>query len=319
MTRRFVGSMRNGWQLLVVAGALQAAVGCGSNNAKVNGTGGTDGGGDGGGTGGKLGGVGGRGTGGSSPVDAANPACAAAPYSAVSAFGAIFDQWMVGPNSEPATLASTVGPDGSTSGTLQELDTTDGNPTNGSVKLTIPFTGPNQTLLFARLYTNPVNMQGATVTAKIKLDMGLITGPTDIGKAFIALKTTAAYTYAAGPDITLDPTGGWAMITASADAPSGAVSPPYTSCDVREIDVVIQTGPTGNYRQAVVHIDTISISYPGVDAGGDDGAADGAATDGGTGDSIVTGDGSAGGDVPADAIIDAPAATDTAADTATGG
>jgi hypothetical protein len=314
MTRRLAGSKKTGWQLLVLAGVLQAAAGCGSSSA-VGGTGGTDGGADGGGVGGKLGGVGGRtGTGGSSPVDAANPACAANLYGAVSAFGAIFDQWAVASNSTPPELAPTIVDGATTSGTLMELDPSDGNPTNGSIKLTIPFTAPNQTLLFARLY-NGVNMHGATITAKVKLDMGLITGPTDIGQAFIVLKTTIGYIYAAGPDITLDPTAGWMTITANADAPSANLSAGYTSCDVRELDVVIQTGPTGNYQQAVVHIDTISISYPaGVDAGGDDGPA----TDAGIGDATVIGDGAADGDAPADAIIDAPASTDTAAD-ATGG
>jgi hypothetical protein len=314
MTRQRI-NWKTRWQLLIVAGAVHAVAGCGANsNGNVTGTGGSDGGSD-SGMGGKLAGTGGRGTGGA--VDAANPACAANLYSAVATFGSIFDQWMVAPNSTPPELAPVLGADGAvTSGTIQELDLSDGNPTNGSVKLTIPFTAPSQTLLFARLYNNPVNMTGATITAKIKLDSGLITGPTDIGQAFIALKTTAAYVYAAGPDITLDPSAGWMTITANADAPSAGLFPGYTSCEVRELDVIIQTGQAGNYRQAVVHIDTISISYPGVDAGGDGGSA----TDTGTGDAIVSGDGSTGGDVPADAIIDAPAATDTAADAdATGG
>src|SRR2546426_1150790 len=84
------------------------------------------------------------------------------------------------------------------------------------------------------------HMAGATLPARVRLGSGLITGPTDRGQAFIALKTTASYVYAAGPDITLDPTAGWKTITANADAPSASLFPGYTSCDVREIDVVIQ-------------------------------------------------------------------------------
>jgi hypothetical protein len=280
---------------VALAGALHWAAGCGSSsngNTTDAGSGGTDG----GGTGGKLGGVGGRnGTGGNTPVDAANPACSAGLYSHESAFGAIFDSWDVANNSSDG-LAPMTSADGSfTGGTLRELDPSDGDPTNGSVKLTIPFTTPNQTLLFARLYTG-VNMTGMRVTARVKLDSGLITGPSDIGQAFLALKSTSIYLYASGPDVTLDPTGGWVTISANADFPSANTQFGYTSCDIREIDVVIQTGPTGNYRQAVVHIDTISISGPGADAGSDDAAP---ATDGG--------DASAGGDVASDVPVDSGA------------
>jgi hypothetical protein len=254
--------------------------------------------------GGRLGGTGGRGTGGSMPVDAANPACASGLYARVSAFGAIFDGWDVASNSSPE-LAPMTGADGSfTGGTLRELDQTQGDPTNGSVKLTIPFTAPNQVMLFAHQYAG-VNMSGATVTARVRLDSGLITGPTDLGQAFIALKSTSAYIYAAGPDIALDPTGGYMTISANADAPSAGLFAGYTSCDIREIDVVIQSGQNGNFRQAVVHIDTISIAYPaGVDAGGDDAAGD----DAGPGDS------GAGPDTG-----DAPASATDASDASSGG
>lgn len=312
MTRRLAGSKKTAWQLLFLAGVLQAAAGCGSSGGK-GGAGGTDGGANDGGTGGKLGGVGGRtGTGGGSPVDAANPACAAAPYSHVSTFGAIFDGWDVALNSSDGLAPMTV--DGSFSGTLRELDTAAGDPTNGSVRLTIPFTLPNQTMLFARGYSAGLNMSGMTVTARVKLDSGLISGPTDLGQAFIALKSTSSYLYASAPEMALDPTGGWVKISASADLPSSNAQFGYTACDIREIDVVIQTGPTGNYRQAVVHIDTIEISQPGGDAGTDDAEP----SDAGPGDTFVIRNDAAGGDVPADAIIDAPVSTDTAAD-ATGG
>jgi len=310
MTRQLI-SWKNAWQLLVLTGALQwAAAGCSSDASNIGGAGGSDGGTDATGGGGKLGGTGGRGTGGNVPVDAGNPACASGLYSRVSAFGAIFDGWDVAPNSSPELAPMTGADGGFTGGTFRELDQTDGDPTNGSVKLTIPFTAPNQTLLFARLYTG-FNMQGATISARVKLDSGLITGPTDSGRAFIALKTTASYTYAEGPDISLDPTAGWRTIRASADAPGANVGAGYTSCDVREIDVVIQTGPTGNYRQAVVHIDTIEISYPsGVDASVHDEAGAGTdASDSGPGDTPAS---------TPDAT-DAPASTPDASDDASSG
>jgi hypothetical protein len=145
-------------------------------------------------------------------------------------------------------------------GTLFELDTADGSPMNGSVKLTIPFTEPAQELLFAKLYAPGVALAGTKVSAMIKLDSGLITGPSDIGRAFIVLKSGPAYTWAPGNSITLDPTAGWVPLTLTADAPSPGISLEYDPCDIREIDIIIQTGQTGMYRSAVVHIDTIAIT-----------------------------------------------------------
>ena len=44
------------------------------------------------------------------------------------------------------------------------------------------------------------------------------------------------------------------------DAPNPQLPFGYSPCDVREIDLIIQTGQVGNYRPAVVHIDTIAIT-----------------------------------------------------------
>ena len=215
---------------------------------------------------------------------AGNPACNGAKYSHVSPFGSILDGWVVAGNSTPSSLAPVVSADGSTtSGTIVEIDNTDGMPATpvpGSVKLTIPFDGPAETLLFAQNMTS-LNLQGETVTAWIKLNSGLNTGPVNVGTAFLVLKTTAAYNYAPGTAISLDSTAGWVQLSIDVNNPP---QPPagYDPCDVKEIDVVIQTGGTGVYTTAVMHIDTISIGGPGGvidDAGTPD---TGTSTDSGT-------------------------------------
>jgi hypothetical protein len=255
------------------------------------------------GTGGK--GTGGAGTGGSGGF--ISPACGTnAPYSHTFGFGAILEGWTVAANSTPPSLAPVLDADGgTTSGTLVELDRNDGSPVNGSVKLTIPFNAPNQEMLFAQIMNGGLNMAGGTVTAKIKLDSGLNTNPVNNGKAFLILKTTSAYNYATGPEVPLDLSLGWVDLTFNVNAP---VMMPlgYDPCDVKEIDVSVQTGGAGTYNTAVIHIDTIEIKRPGgTDAGADtstDATAPTDATD----------------DVPAPTdAVDAPPATDTAPDVQT--
>lgn len=149
------------------------------------------------------------------------------------------------------------------SGTLIELDTSEGAPDSpdGSLKLTIPFDGPGQLLLLGRLFNTGLNFIGTTVTARIKLDSGLIVGPSDTGSANLVLKTTGAYIYDAGPAVVMDPSAGWVTLTIDPDAPSvAAASSGHYACDVREIDIEIRTGDTGSYQQAVVHIDSIAVT-----------------------------------------------------------
>jgi hypothetical protein len=242
-------------------------------------------------------------------------ACLAPQYTHVSPFGAILDGWVVATNSTPPTLAPIPGPDGSPgTGTQVDIDKTDGMPATpvlGSVKLTIPFDGPNQELLFAQ-NSQGLNMMGQTISAYVKLDSGLNTNAVNTGKAFLILKTTGSYNYVAGPMIALDSSAGWVQLSISASAPP---APPqgYDPCDVREIDVSIQTGGTGTFTTAVVHIDTISVGVPGaIDDAGTGGTG---GTDSGTPDTSAI-----------DSPIDMPSSTDTgtgdtssAGDAATGG
>ncbi len=284
-------------------GLTAAACGSSSSGGGMGGATGQDAGHD-AGSGGKA--TGGKGAGGSGMGGAGgNPACNSAKYMHTSPFGAILDGWVVAANSTPPTLAPIPAADGGTaSGTIVEIDKTDGMPATpvlGSVKLTIPFDGPNETLLFAQ-NMNSLNMAGETVTAYIKLDSGLNTSPVNVGTAFLVLKTTVGYNYAPGTAIALDSSAGWVPLSIDVSNPP---LPPsgYDPCDVREIDVVIQTGGTGTYTTAVVHIDTITIAGPGgVDAGPDDTGAPDTGTSTDTGPTV-------------DAPIDMPASTDTNGDT----
>jgi hypothetical protein len=97
----------------------------------------------------------------------------------------------------------------------------------------------------------------------------LNTGPVNVGRAFIILKSTAAYVYVAGPVISLDPSAGWTQISIDANHPP-TQPPGYDPCDIREIGVSVQTGSAGTYTTAVVNIDTISASGPSGGDGGSD-------------------------------------------------
>jgi hypothetical protein len=247
---------------------LSIAACSGSSSGGIGGATGHDAGND-AGSGGK--GTGGKpGTGGA-PGMGGNPACMGPRYMHTSTFGAILDGWVVAANSTPGTLAPVPGVDGGPgTGTQVEIDNTDGMPATpvvGSVKLTIPFDQPNEEMLFAQ-NMNGLNMKDEVVTAYIKLNSGLNTGPVNVGRAFLILKSTAAYDYVAGPSVSLDPTAGWVQLSIDVNNP-GQVPQGYDPCDIREIDVSVQTGATGTYTTAVVHIDTIAIGIPGVveDAG----------------------------------------------------
>jgi len=258
-------------------GSASGAAGATSAGAGGNGTGGT--------------GTGGKSTAGSSSggTGGGNPVCAAAPYEHTFGFGALFEGWAISSFSTPSLVpmgGSGGTPDGSggtagndaggeggdfpggtggasPTGTIMELDTSDGAPDslNGSLKLTIPFDAPAQLLLLAQVYNTNLNFAGTLVTARIKLDSGLSVGPSDTGRATLVLKSTDGFIYSPGPAVVLDPSAGWTTLTLDPDAPSAeALSAGYNACQIREIDIEIRTGDTGNYRGAVVHIDAITVA-----------------------------------------------------------
>jgi hypothetical protein len=100
--------------------------------------------------------------------------------------------------------------------------------------------------------------------------------------------------------VSLDPTAGWVQLSIDVNNP-GQLPVGYDPCDVREIDVSIQTGGTGTYTTAVMHIDTIAIGVPG------------AVEDAGTPDTGTSTD------APADTGTDTASGGDDAGDGSTGG
>jgi hypothetical protein len=283
---------------LVVLSVGQAIAGCddsddgegsnttgGSAGAASGGTAGSGMGGTGmagGGTaGGGRGGSGGGGSGG------ANAACSAAPYEHTFGFGALFEGWAISSFSTPSLVpvpgtggmggssgsgmvaggegGDAPGGAGGTSpmGTIMELDTSDGAPDSpdGSLKLTIPFDAPAQLLLLGTVFNTGLNFTGTSVTAQIKLDSGLITGPSDTATANLVLKSGEGFIYYAGPATVLDPTAGWVTLRLDPETPSAeALAAGYSPCAIREIDIEIRTGNTGSYQQAVVHVDAVSVA-----------------------------------------------------------
>jgi hypothetical protein len=193
-----------------------------------------------------------------------SPVCLLPQYTHVSAFGSIFDGWWVGTNSAFALTTDVEG------GTMVVLDPSEGSPANGSVKLTIPFSDVNQQVLFAQSWPTGINLRGTTVTARIKLDSGLNISPEHAGQAYLVVKSTFAYLYAPAAATNLDSSAGWTTLSLDADHPLAALPVGYDACDIREIDVIVQTPDMGTFTKAVVHIDTIEVSArSGADAAAD--------------------------------------------------
>jgi hypothetical protein len=106
-----------------------------------------------------------------------------------------------------------------------------------------------------------MNFTNTMVTAQIKVDSGLIVGPSDTARANLVLKATDGFVYYAGPAVVLDPSAGWVTLTIDPDAPSSdAVTAGYDVCEIREIDMEIHTGDSGSYQTAVVHVDAITVA-----------------------------------------------------------
>ena len=179
-------------------------------------------------------------------------------------------------------------------GTAIAIDATAGNPSPGSVKLTIPFDGLAEQLIFQQLLNmdnNSMgdNLSGATISAQVRLDSTNASIDSSFNVKF-ALKATAAYVYAEGPSVTLQE-GNWTTVTMAVD--SAAQVAGFDTCHVFEIDLLINSGNSGTYMgSTVMHIDTIAVSSAdgGVASdgggsneggGGGDGGSDGGSSDSG--------------------------------------
>jgi len=141
---------------------------------------------------------------------------------------------------------------------------TDGEPTPGSIELSIPFTAAGQNV---DVGANPtgVDLRGKTLTARIKIVSGF-EGPMDLTMApaiaRLYAKSGAAYIYANGQFNNLTAVGTWIPITFVVSMPdfvamsdAGAWDP----SNVTEIGVQLETsGTTTTASTAVVRIDTVT-------------------------------------------------------------
>jgi hypothetical protein len=324
----------------LLAGILIVASGCGGDDTGTTGAGGGTGGSAGAGTGGTTGTGGSVGTGGTTgtggsvgtggipgtggsvgtggttgtggaPVSDAAVVCALPVYTNVFRFvGSTSDGWGINQFSNPPSLfPGTNVETGAMTGTLLEVDRNNGNPAPGPAKLTIPFDGPAEQLIFQQLLssgTAGVNLGGTTISAQVRLDSLAGGAVASIVQGAIAIKSTAGYTYAQGPSVNLQE-GSWVTVSMPTDS-AVLMNSIFDTCDVREVDVLLLTGASGTYGTAVVHVDTIAFTAgdAGVPPEGDGGAANpDASLDGGAGDAPSTvdaaGEAETGSTVPPDA------------------
>ena len=161
--------------------------------------------------------------------------------------------WRFPTNSE--TWAASYGEPSSAPGSSSvSWDSGVGNPENGSLELTVPFSGTDQKLDVS-IGIEPTSFAGKTITAKVKLDSGLSTSPDHPGGAKLYVKTGDGFVYADGGWTNLE--GDWASLSLNVSSPGGFIAGAHDPADVREIGVEIATGSQGSYAGASVHIDSI--------------------------------------------------------------
>jgi hypothetical protein len=266
--------------LVFLTGILAVLHGCGGDDTTGGGAGGSAGsavpdGGSGGstmGSGGAAASGGGTGRGGSAGTGGGDgsvnpPACMLPVYANVNRFnGTTAEGWNI--NTMYSYMPTAL--DGATMATQLAVDPTDGNPAPGSLKLTMPFdnmmVGEQVLLNTTGFFMTPVNLGGSTISALVKLDSLQGGSASSSIQAFFAIKSTTTYNYAAGPIVNLTQTGVWVPVSINVEtAALGAAMPGFNTCDIREIDLILQTGPMGMYGTTVVHIDT--IAFTAADAG----------------------------------------------------
>lgn len=141
---------------------------------------------------------------------------------------------------------------------------TDGEPTPGSLELSIPFTSAGQNIDVGVDPTG-VDLRGKTLTARIKIVSGF-EDPMDLTMApaiaRLYAKSGAGYIYANGQFNNLTAVGTWIPITfpiAMTDFVAMSDAGTWDPSDIREIGVQLETsGTTTTASTAVVRIDTVT-------------------------------------------------------------
>lgn len=252
MTATAQGRTRAPWALVVMV----AALGCGgSKAANPDATSGIE-------TGG-AGGAGGSGAGGAS-ADAATDAPAgpvvlhdggtALAGTPVETFDTGADSFVLDPyhDTVETNLGDPISRDGGAAPALG-FDPDDGSPTAGSLKVTIPFTGPNQYVdIQSPVFVVPQNWSGQTLHVRIKID-GAFSG-------FAELFVDTGATYAVGETMLASAavSGSWQDLPLDLDEPMTTSSLLYTPKQVVLYGVEVHSGATSG-APVTVHVDSFTL------------------------------------------------------------
>ena len=133
------------------------------------------------------------------------------------------------------------------------FDADDGSPTPGSLKVTIPFTGPNQYVdIQSPVFVVPQSWSGHTLHVRIKID-GTFSG-------FAELFVDTGATYAVGetmlPSAALS--GSWQDLPLDLDQPMTTSSQLYTPEQVVLYGVEVHSGATSG-APVTVHVDSFTL------------------------------------------------------------
>jgi hypothetical protein len=134
--------------------------------------------------------------------------------------------------------------------------TAEGEPDDGSVEVTIPFDGPDQTVELGVTLPAPFDFTGKTLAARVRLDSGFFGNTPEPGGVKIFVKTGDAFAYADGAWSDLVP-GEWITAVFDLDSPDydGGIDPR----DVRELGVAFKStsAPDAGWTTATLYVDTV--------------------------------------------------------------
>lgn len=139
----------------------------------------------------------------------------------------------------------------------------EGDPEPGAVLLSISFGGPSEDVFYSRQWGSAIDLKGAELRARVKLESGLSGNPSCLGGAYLFAKSTNDYVFARGPWQNLQVIDGWLSISMALDAPGwqDASNRPFDPSDVRELGVGVSSGgpecPDPEWREAQVYVDSI--------------------------------------------------------------
>jgi hypothetical protein len=144
-------------------------------------------------------------------------------------------------------------------GSVAAWDGTTGYTANGSVSLYVPFSTNSEKILLADSFSSsPISMTGKTITAKVKVDWAGTCSGADLANspilAQIVVKSGTGWVYADSTPVSLTSTGTWFTLTMLANSPTSS-NPGYDPVSIIQAAVKIQTGSSGTYCPAVLHVD----------------------------------------------------------------